>query len=244
MDFLDFNSAEPAQSELIPDKTEAKVNMVIRPGGYGPDGWFKMSNSGSGMLDVEFTVLNGRYAKRKFWGYFVLEGNGTDKGQIAVNIARTTLRAIVESAKGIHSTDTSPAAVQGRKIVSVDELNGLEFAARIKIESGKDGYEDKNRLGFAITPDMKQYKDVMAGTAAPVNGATVQRSSNVQTSWQQPAQPVHQPPAQQQPTHQQPAWQQPAQQPPAQQPPPPAASPVPAWAASNTATTNHEEVPF
>ena len=223
MNFLDFNNAEEQSTELIPDKTEARVNMVIRPGGYGPDGWFKMSNAGSGMLDVEFTVMNGRYAKRKFWGFFVLEGNGTEKGDVAVNIARTALRAIVESAKGVSPKDSSPAAVQARKISSIAELNGLEFAARIKVEEGKNGYEDKNRLAYAITPDMKQYKDVMSGNV-PANGncAPPSAKSPTQVSSNQWAQNPTQP----RPV--QPAWDKTPEQ---------KESPIPAWAANTPPPT-------
>ncbi|MFP3034050.1 MAG: hypothetical protein ACEY3C_00515, partial [Candidatus Tisiphia sp.] len=65
-DFLtDFNNAK-LQSNLIPKGTIVKVKMAIKPGGY--ENWFTKSYAtGSIYLNVEFTVTEGPYAKRKIF---------------------------------------------------------------------------------------------------------------------------------------------------------------------------------
>lgn len=65
-DFLtDFNNAK-LQNSLIPKGTIVKVKMAIKPGGY--ENWFtKNYTTGSIYLNVEFTVTEGSYAKRKIF---------------------------------------------------------------------------------------------------------------------------------------------------------------------------------
>ena len=109
---IDLNDAE-AQREggLIPDGTFAKIMMSLRPGGSdipGLDqmdlGLFKASASSDVMmLDCEFTVMQGPFAKRKFWQMFTVAGGKTDeKGRsMGFNISKSTIRAMIESAIGL-----------------------------------------------------------------------------------------------------------------------------------------------
>ncbi len=78
---LDFNDADSQRStDLIPDGTLVTVHMTVRPGNAGQGGWLKRSKSGeSEALDCEFVVLEGPYAKRKFWTLMTM--NGTTEGQ-------------------------------------------------------------------------------------------------------------------------------------------------------------------
>jgi hypothetical protein len=63
-------------SELIPHNTIATTQMRIRPGNAGPNGLYKRTARGDAeMLDCEFVVLDGPYAKRKFWDNFMLAGS-------------------------------------------------------------------------------------------------------------------------------------------------------------------------
>ena len=73
---FDLNDVEPIHTgELLPDGSFVKVTMTIRPGGVDghteiDKGLLKASNSpGSDVLslDCEFTVVEGPFAKRKFW---------------------------------------------------------------------------------------------------------------------------------------------------------------------------------
>ena len=79
----DLNDAQPQMApvgELIPDGTFAKVKMTIRPGGVNGStpmdaGLLKASHtSDAKMLDCEFTVVAGAYARRKFWQNFTVAG--------------------------------------------------------------------------------------------------------------------------------------------------------------------------
>ncbi len=161
--FFDFNDADHQQNgfDLIPAKTVLPLVMSIRPGGAGDNGWLRLSQSTDAeMLDCEFTVESGPYAKRKVWQMFTVSGGKLDdKGEsIGAKISRQSLRAILESARGINPDDMSEYACQGRRINGWEDFNGIVFWARIGVEKDKTGhYEDKNKITCVITPDMKEY---------------------------------------------------------------------------------------
>jgi hypothetical protein len=160
MTTLNLNDAGPQRSfDLIPAGTIVTVQMLIRNGGVGEDGWLKRSaDGGSEGLDCEFTVVDGEYAKRKIWQLMLL--NGTSDGHSkAGEISRAFLRAVLESARDIKPNDVSEAAQSKRK-AEIADFQNLRFIARIGIEKSKDPtYPDKNRLQ-AVTPDEKQWKAV------------------------------------------------------------------------------------
>ena len=98
---FDLNDAGPQMApmgELIPDGTFAKVMMKLRPGGANGAsemdvGLLKASpHSDAKMLDCEFTVTEGPYARRKFWQNFTVAGGKLDeKGQSkGWNISKST----------------------------------------------------------------------------------------------------------------------------------------------------------
>src|SRR4029077_19663300 len=108
---LDFNNAEPQREMgLIDDGTVAVVQINVRPGHAGEGGWLKRSKAGeSEALDCEFTVVDGPYAKRKFWTLLTL--GGISEGQKkAGDISGSRIRAILESARGIKPDDQSDTA--------------------------------------------------------------------------------------------------------------------------------------
>jgi hypothetical protein len=163
----DYSDAPPPREfELIPHGTIAIISMHPRPGGVGEDGMCKRSKDGScEMLDAAFTVVDGTYARRRFWENMVLEGT-TDGHAEAAKISRSKLRAILESARGIKPDDMSPAA-RAARTVSLKDFDGLTFIAKIGIEKGgpkNDGsgtnYNDKNILAAVITPDRKEWHPV------------------------------------------------------------------------------------
>ena len=174
---FDFNDAETKRNfDVIPDGTIATVRMAVRPGSVGEDGWLRRSKDGkSEALDCEFTVLGGPSARRKFWSLLITAGTTPGHAE-AAKISAGKLRAILESARGIKPDDTSDAAKQARRIGSYGELNGLIFIARIGVEPPQNGYEAKNRLDRAITPDEKAWHPVTqepapAGASAPTTSA-------------------------------------------------------------------------
>lgn len=160
---MDFNNA-PEQKEggLIPKGTIAIVHLTIRPGNSGEGGWEKRSRAGNSQaLDCEFTVVDGPFAKRKFWTLFTVSGE-TEGQQKAAQISGSRIRGILESARGIRPDDESEAAKNARRISSYGELDGLRFVAKIGVEIGKGEYEgkDKNTLDLAITPDRQAWQKV------------------------------------------------------------------------------------
>lgn len=157
----DFNNAETQrEGGLIPDGTVATVHMTIRPGNSGEGGWLKRSKAGnSQMLDCEFTIVDGQFAKRKFWSLFTVEGT-TDGHAKAAEISASRLRGILESARGIRPDDETDAAKTARRVNSWGDFDGVRFVAKIGIEQGKDGYKDKNTLDAAVTPDRKAWTKV------------------------------------------------------------------------------------
>ena len=160
---MDFNNA-PEQKEggLIPNGTMAVVHLTVRPGHSGEGGWLKRSKAGdSEALDCEFTIVEGQFAKRKFWTLMTVEGQ--TEGQImAASISASRLRGILESARGIRPDDESEAAKNGRRIKSWGDFDGIRFIAKIGVEIGTGEYKgkDKNRLDFAVTPDRKDWRKV------------------------------------------------------------------------------------
>src|SRR6188768_1852971 len=100
MSVLDLNQA-PVQTDkfdLIPDNTVVPVQLVIRPGNAGEGGWLKRSKAGDSMgIDAEFTVIEGKYTRKKFWTLFTISGD-TEGQQKATEISISRLRAMLESA--------------------------------------------------------------------------------------------------------------------------------------------------
>jgi hypothetical protein len=168
---FDYTDASTQREfDLIPHGTLATVQMNIQPGGAGEGGILSRSKNGDcEMLKSEFTVVEGEYARRKFWERFVLAGT-TDGHAKAVEISRSKLRGILESARGIKPDDTSPQA-RAARTVELAAFDGLRFVARIGVEkggenSGGGNYPDRNFLLTAITPDRRDWHAVER-TASP-----------------------------------------------------------------------------
>lgn len=164
---MDFNDAGQQQvGDLIPANTIAKVVATIRPGSSGQGGWLTRSNTSDvEYLNCEFTVLEGPFARRKFWQNMTVSGGKLDeRGQSkAWGITKATLRAMLDSAFGLDPDDDSPAARQKRMTQDWGAFNGLQFVAKVGIEKGKDNYPDKNKLLFVMTRKNKEYAEIMFG---------------------------------------------------------------------------------
>jgi hypothetical protein len=191
----DFGNAAPQRDGgLIDDGTIATVHLTVRPGNSGEGGWLKRSKGGdSSALDCEFTVVDGKFAKRKFWTLFTVEGT-TEGHAKAAEISASRLRGILESAKGIRPDDESENAKAARRIKDMGELDGLRFVAKIGVEKGTGGFKDKNILEAAVTPDRKDYvkpEQVAkpAGSFAPVGQVAAQvaqaAGASAKPSWAQ-----------------------------------------------------------
>jgi len=177
----DLNDAAPQMGpmgELIPDGTFAKLRMTIRPGGVNGGsaldaGLLKASaTSDAKMLDCEFTVVEGPYARRKLWQNFTVAGGklddkGNSKGW---NISKSAFRAMIDSACGLDPKDVSTAAQQKRRMDGLKHLDGITFVARIMVEpSSNPQWPDKNIIANIVCADEPQYAAVMRGEAVAVD---------------------------------------------------------------------------
>src|SRR5215468_3228442 len=182
----DYTDAPPPRDlELIPHGTIATLVLHVRPGGVGEDGMLKRTRAGDAeMLDCELVAADGPHAKRKFWERWILSGTTAGQAQ-AAEIARSTLRAILDSALGLKPDDVSPQA-RAARTVSLKQFEGMTFTGKIGIEKGgpkKDkagnltgeNWPDKNVLAAVITPDKKDWKPVEQ--PPPFNGGGAASSS-------------------------------------------------------------------
>ena len=167
MPFDYSQAADPRDfSELIPHNTIATVQMRIRPGNVGEDGMLKRTSKGDAeMLDCEFVVVDGPYAKRKFWDTFILEGT-TPGQQEMILTNRGRLKKILESARGIKAGDTSEKALAAYK-ADLKDFDNIIFIAKVGVRKGEpknDGtggsWSDKNVLAAAIGPEHKDWHPV------------------------------------------------------------------------------------
>src|SRR5262249_40802848 len=115
---IDLNDAGPQRDfDVIPTGTIVNLQMIIRPGGAGDEGWRKKAADGrSEHLDCVFVVVDeGKYHNRKIFQPLTLEGT-TPNHQEAAGISRKFLAAVIESARGIRPDDKSEAAKQARHL--------------------------------------------------------------------------------------------------------------------------------
>ena len=195
----DFNDVKQ-NPNLIPKGTIAKVRLTIRPGGFDDPsqgwtgGYARRGGTGSVYLDVEYTVLEGPYAKRKVWSMIGLY-SATGPGW--ANMGRSLVRGILNSARGLSDKDNSAEAQNARRISGFGDLDGLEFVARIDVE--KDGRGDlRNVVKIAVEPDHPDY--------ARATGAAVRPSPTSHTPPAPTAAPAAAPQAQRPAVPGKPAW--------------------------------------
>jgi len=157
-----FNDAEDQMSyELIPHKTIAKVRLMLKKGNHTtkewPDGYATLSKSGTCVyLACAFVILGGEYENRKVWSNIGLHSDNSEKyGQIG----RSMTKAILNSARGLHSKDKSPEAERQRQISSFAELDNLTCVAEITIND--KGHQPRNEIKTIITPDHARYREFM-----------------------------------------------------------------------------------
>ena len=167
-----FNDAEDQMSyELIPHKTIAKVRLLLKKGNHvtkeWPDGWATQSKSGTSIyLSCEFVILGGEYENRKVWSNIGLHSDNSEKyGEIG----RSMIKAILNSANGLHSKDKSPEAEKQRQINSFADLDNLQVVAEITVNDKGD--QPRNEIKTIITPDHAKYSEYMSERSGkfPIN---------------------------------------------------------------------------
>ena len=162
----DMNDAElPRGTEMIPDGSFAKITMAIRKGGLDGQGEHdrgllkaaKTPGSDVKMLDCEFTVVAGPHSRRKFWQTFTVVGGKVDEHGVSIawKISKGVFRAMIDSALGLDPQDMSEAARGKRMLRGLADLNGITFAAKIRVEPASDPrYSDSNRLDRVVLPGL------------------------------------------------------------------------------------------
>jgi len=157
-----FNDAEEQMSyELIPHKTIAKVRLLLKKGNHvtkeWPDGYATLSKAGTSVyLACEFVVLSGQYENRKIWSNIGLH---SEASRLYAEIGRSMIKAILNSARGLHSKDKSPEAEKQRQINSFADLDNLQVVAEITINDKGD--QPRNEIKTIITPDHARYNEFM-----------------------------------------------------------------------------------
>ena len=160
--WTNFNDARDQVSyELIPHKTIAKVRLMLKKGNHVTqefsDGYATLSKAGSSIyLACEFVVLSGEYENRKIWSNIGLH---SDKSTLYAEIGRDTIRAILNSARGLHYKDKSPEAEKLRTIRTFADLDNLICVAEITIND--QGDKPRNEIKTIITPDHIEYIEFM-----------------------------------------------------------------------------------
>jgi hypothetical protein len=169
MSEYDLNDAGE-QRDVIPANTVVKLEMSIKGGGAG-DGWLTVAKKGnSEHLNCMFKVIDGEHADRKFYACLTLKGT-TPGHEEAAQISRRTLKAILESARGIKPNDMSDEAKKVREISSWGEFDGIRFMAVIGVEPPSSGYSAKNILQRVITPEQPDWKQVEQVQVVSTNGS-------------------------------------------------------------------------
>jgi hypothetical protein len=178
---FDFNNAETQRSrDVIPPDTVAVLQLNVKP---GDGGWLKKSKDGSSQgLDCEFIVVDGPHAKRKFWTRFTTSGE-TDGQKTAVDISRRTLRAVLESARGVKPDDSSDAAKQARTVKDWGDFDGVRFLGKIGVQPADGKYPAKNILLEVITPDRPSWRAIEQVESDAPASAAVPAQSQARPSW-------------------------------------------------------------
>ena len=167
---LNLNNAAVSEApteklQPIPNGTVCRAIIAVKLGDteipeFGNGVWFKKSaTSKAKWMELEFTVVGGEHDKRRFWHKIFVDGDkmGASGVPQAKEIGLSTLRSIIESANNINPSDMSEDAMQRRNISGVNDLSGMEICAKVGIEKGTNGYEDKNKLIAAVTPNQKDF---------------------------------------------------------------------------------------
>ena len=160
--WTNFNDAEKQVSyELIPHKTITKVRLLIKKGNHiteeFTDGWATLSKAKTSIyLACEFVVLSEEYEHRKVWGNIGLHSDNSPK---FADIGRSMIKAILDSAHGLHPADKSPEAEKMRTINSFADLHGLACLAEITIND--KGEQARNEIKTFITPASLIYNEFM-----------------------------------------------------------------------------------
>lgn len=174
---IDLNDAKPQRDFELATPGIYLLRAKLKPGGAGEGGALRLSKNGClEMIELECAIVGGEYAGQKVWDYIsvnsladdaslAISQEQIDKYKTAVDIGRTKLRALIESAREIDPKDDSAEAKKKRKLADYFDLDGLTFWVWLDIQQGKDGYRDKTVIDFIITPGSVEWNHRPVGRA-------------------------------------------------------------------------------
>ena len=159
---LDFNTAEEQFDGVtsdftpIPEGEIVDVLLTIRPGGAGPEGILKQSQrSDAQYLDCEYTVTNGEYERRKFWGNLTLIGGSlNDQGLSKAGIISGRTMCLSGSSK-LNRFDARPdlsvpykqptgpdgfAKVKATSVSAQTDISSSQKTTDVKSDGGKPSW--------------------------------------------------------------------------------------------------------
>lgn len=170
----------------VPGGSRVLVRLTIEKPKYASpdDDLVAMAKTGLRQLFCRLEVASGAYEGVYWYENITLPSRSqtirlTEGQQKACGSGGRTLRAIVESVRGVDPKDKSQQADRKRALNSWSDLDGMEFPARLGISrepyEGKDGrLYWSNTLGLILPCTDKEYRAIMAGddfiTEGPVSG--------------------------------------------------------------------------
>jgi hypothetical protein len=187
---FDFNDAGKQRVfDVIPENKLLAVQITINPGGAGDDGWLTLAGDGkSEHLNITCTVIEGEYKKRKVFARLTVRGTTSGHAE-AADITRRTIRAMLESARGIKPTDTSDAAKEARAISGYRDLDGLCCWIRVGVVPPSGQFKAKNEIKEVIAADHREWKKLdqipPAAASAPQAPAPSPAVSIARPQWAQ-----------------------------------------------------------
>ena len=138
-----INFSDYGNGDLIPADTIAPVQIRITYGD-GTDGVLTPTKAKDAeALKAELTVLEGEYAKRKLFAFWIVTGT-TDGQKSMTEHYNKMLKRVIASAKFLDPNDRSPETL-AKYVVDWRDFDGLRFLAEIGIEPGKDGLRGQKR---------------------------------------------------------------------------------------------------
>lgn len=152
---MSFNFAPTANQapaiELIPAGTS--VLAVV-----GVEEVMKSNNTGCLQAKLVFTIARGPYQNRKVWKY-IGDPNDPNCSEGWKPMCLADLQHMLESCGIFNPADpntyTRYASVPPEHAFTtiMQDLDGKPIAAKLKIEKGKDGNEDRNVIGAILSPN-------------------------------------------------------------------------------------------
>ncbi len=184
---LDFNNADQQLDfSPLPDGSIVKVGFTVKPGGAGTDGSLKNNKANNGtLLEMECVILSQPHANRKLFERWNID----HPNQTAVNISRSKIRALLNSARGINPDDQSPNAAQARTLNAYGEISGMVAVARLTVKKS-EGYKDQNEIDYIVEPGDQHYAEVMAGQTFLPAKKGAPAAAQAPNQWQPAGQPA------------------------------------------------------